>query len=76
MIKWGGLLVKLFGLSIIAGLPLMKIVLASIAKGVLIPLGLTIVELVAGSSIQKYIRFRNKNINSFKRRNGEYYQSY
>ena len=54
----------------------MKIVLASIAKGALIPLGLTIVELVAGSSIQKYIRFRNKNINSFKRRNGEYYQSY
>ena len=54
----------------------MKIVLASIAKDLLIPLGLAVVELVAGSSIQKHIRFRNKNINSFKRRNGKYYQSY
>ena len=39
----------------IAGLPLMKNVLASLAKSVLIPLGLTVAESAAGPGIQKKI---------------------
>ena len=55
-----------------AGLPLMKDVLASLAKSVLISLGLTDATI---KKKKKKIKIRYNNINNFKRRNGRYYEN-
>ena len=56
-----------------AGLPLMKNVLASLAKSVLISLGLT--DATIQKKKKKKIKIRYNNINNFKRRNGKYYEN-
>ena len=56
-----------------AGLPLMKDVLASLAKSVLISLGLT--DATIQKKKKKKIKIRYNNINNFKRRNGKYYEN-
>ena len=57
-----------------AGLPLMKNVLASLAKSVLISLGLTDAT-IQKKKKKKKIKIRYNNINNFKRRNGKYYEN-
>ena len=55
MIQSGGFLGKLLGLLLKTGLPLMKSVIKSLAKSVLIPLGLTAAASAADAGIHKKI---------------------
>ena len=55
MIQSGGLLGKLLGTLLKAGLPLMKSVITPLAKSVLIPLGLTAAASAADAGIHKKI---------------------
>ena len=55
MIQSGGFLGKLLGLLLKTGLPLMKSVIKSLAKSVLIPLGLTAAASAADAGIHKEI---------------------
>ena len=55
MIQSGGFLGKLLGPLLKTGLPLMKSVIAPLAKSVLIPLGLTAAASAAGAGIHKKI---------------------
>ena len=53
MIQSGGFLVRLLGLLLKTGLPLIKNVIKPLAKSVLILLGLTVAALVADVGIHK-----------------------
>ena len=55
MIQWGGFLGKLLGPLLKTGLPSIKNVITSLAKGVLIPIGLTAAASAAGAGIHKKI---------------------
>ena len=72
-IEKGGLLNFFAPLTKVA-LPLIKNVLISLAKSVLVPLGLTKAALAADAAIQKKIWFTN-NTSIFKWRNRLYYQN-
>ena len=64
IVQSGGFLGPLMKVSLL----LMKNVLKSLAKSVLIPL-----ELTAATSAEDLVWFRNHNIDNFKRRNGSYH---
>ena len=55
MIQSGGFLERLFGPLLRTGLPLMKNVIKSLAKIVLVPLGLTVAASAADAGIHKKI---------------------
>ena len=55
MVRLGGFLRRLLGLSLKADLPLMRNVLKSLAKSVLIPLGLTAAASETETAIQKKV---------------------
>ena len=61
MIQSGGFLGKLLGPLLKTGLPLMKSVINSLAKSVLIPLGLTAAALAADAEIHKKILVSGSN---------------
>ena len=69
MILSGGLFLGLF-LSKLAG-PLMKVAIP-LAKNILAPLGITTAASAIDPGIKKNTRFRNNNLNNFKRRNERY----
>ena len=67
MIQSWGFLDKLFGPLLKTGLPLIKNVITTLAKSVLIPFGLTAAALAADAGIQKNIRdWKYDNINNIK----------
>ena len=67
MIQSEGFLGKLLGSLLKAGLPLIKNVIKSLAKRILIPLGLTAAASAADAGIHKKIfRIRNNNTNNIK----------
>ena len=67
MIQSDGFLGKLLGSLLKAGLPLIKNVIKSLAKRILIPLGLTAAASAADAGIHKKIfRIRNNNTNNIK----------
>ena len=68
MIQSGGFLSRLLGPLLKAGLPLMKSVIQSLAKSILIPLGLTAAASTAYAEIhKKNLRIRSQyNPNNFK----------
>ena len=67
MIQTGGFLGKLLGPLLKTGLPLIKNVIKTLAKSVLIPFGLTAAALAADAEIQKNIRdWKYDNINNIK----------
>ena len=67
MIQTGGFLGKLLGPLLKTGLPLIKNVIKTLAKSVLIPFGLTAAALAADAGIQKNIRdWKYDNINNIK----------
>ena len=67
MIQSGGFLGRLLGPLLKTGLPLIKNVIKTLAKSVLIPFGLTAAALAADAGIQKNIRdWKYDNINNIK----------
>ena len=64
MIQSGGFLGRLLGPLLKTGLPLMKSVIKSLAKNVLIPLGLTVAASAADEGIQKKILGSGHNNNT------------
>ena len=66
IIQSRGFIGKLLGPLLKNGLPLIKNVIKSLAKSVLIPLGLTAATSAADAGIQKNTSFWNNNFNNFK----------
>ena len=66
IIQFGGFLGKLLGPLLKTLLPLIKNVIKPLARGVLIPLGLTAAAPTADTGIQKNTLFWNNNFNNFK----------
>ena len=75
MIQSGGFLGRLLGPLLQTGLPLIKIMIKSLAKSVLIPLGLTAVASAADAGIhKKNLRIREYNTSNIKWWNRGYFK--
>ena len=74
MIQSGGFLGRLLGPLLKTGLPLIKNVIKTLAKSVLVPLELTAAASAADAGIHKNIRiWEYNNTNNVKCWNGRYY---